>query len=219
MPGVDLAVRSDRIAELGPGEIATPAVSDGTLYVAHGDPSSGDPYRLIAIDVVTGVERWRWTAPTKNRLFVGGVEGATVYAASEDGSVYAIDRVTGLGRPFFVTQGPVGSLTAIVDGIVGMEGDGPLNGVAKPFGALIMGHDLVAVDATCCRLMMLDPDKIGYLVLGAMKKLGRSKESEIAQLGETIASLAQAFDTVGTYRGAIDEEKIKWKRDSAKSPG
>jgi uncharacterized protein (DUF362 family) len=85
---------------------------------------------------------------------------------------------------------------AIVDGIIGMEGDGPLNGVAKPFGALIMGHDLVAVDATCCRLMMLDPDKIGYLVLGQMKKLGRMKESEIAQLGETIASLAQPFKTV-----------------------
>jgi uncharacterized protein (DUF362 family) len=85
---------------------------------------------------------------------------------------------------------------AIVDGIVGMEGDGPLNGVAKPFGALIMGHDLVAVDATCCRLMMLDPDKIGYLVLGNMKKLGRMKEAEIVQLGEGIAALAQPFETV-----------------------
>ncbi len=85
---------------------------------------------------------------------------------------------------------------AIVDGIVGMEGDGPLNGAAKPFGALIMGHDLVAVDATCCRLMMLDPDKIGYLVLGEMKKLGRMKEAEIPQLGASIASLAQAFETV-----------------------
>lgn len=82
---------------------------------------------------------------------------------------------------------------AIVDGIIGMEGDGPLNGVAKPFGALIMGHDLVAVDATCCRLMMLDPDKIGYLVLGAMKKLGRMKEIDIPQLGEKIAELAQPF--------------------------
>ena len=85
---------------------------------------------------------------------------------------------------------------AIVDGIIGMEGDGPLNGKAKPFGALVMGHDLVAVDATCCRLMMLDPEKIGYLVLGAMKKLGRMKETDIAQLGESISSLAQPFEMV-----------------------
>jgi len=85
---------------------------------------------------------------------------------------------------------------AIVDGIIGMEGDGPLNGTAKPFGALIMGHDLVAVDATCCRLMMLDPEKIGYLVLGNMRKLGRLSAAEIPQLGETIAALAQPFETV-----------------------
>jgi len=85
---------------------------------------------------------------------------------------------------------------AIVDGIVGMEGDGPLNGSAKPFGALIMGCDLLAVDATCCRLMELDPEQIGYLVLGHAKKLGRMHEAEIPQLGETIASLAQPFETV-----------------------
>src|SRR5262249_41406637 len=52
---------------------------------------------------------------------------------------------------------------AIVDGIIGMEGDGPLNGTPKPLGALIMGTDLVAVDATCCRLMRLHAEKIGYL--------------------------------------------------------
>src|ERR1700722_17026282 len=61
---------------------------------------------------------------------------------------------------------------AIVDGIIGMEGDGPLNGVAKPFGALIMGTDLLAVDATCCRLMQLNPEKIAYLIMGYQKKLG-----------------------------------------------
>ena len=94
---------------------------------------------------------------------------------------------------------------AIVDGIIGMEGDGPLNGVARPFGALIMGHDLVAVDATCCRLMMLDPDKIGYLVLGAMKKLGRMKEVEIPQLGEAIATLAQPFELIAH----LDELRVR----------
>lgn len=85
---------------------------------------------------------------------------------------------------------------AIVDGIIGMEGDGPLMGDAKHLGALIMGHDLLAVDATCCRLMKIDPDKLGYLVLGHAKRLGRLKESEIPQLGEPIAALAQPFAPV-----------------------
>jgi hypothetical protein len=48
--------------------------------------------------------------------------------------------------------------------------------------------------------MLLDPRTIGYLVLGAKKKLGRMKESEIAQLGESIASLAQPFATVPHLR-------------------
>ncbi len=85
---------------------------------------------------------------------------------------------------------------AIVDGIVGMEGDGPLNGTAKPMGVLVMGCDLVAVDATCCRLMQIDPERIGYLLLGHAKKLGRLKAADIPQLGESIESLAQPFETV-----------------------
>jgi uncharacterized protein (DUF362 family) len=97
---------------------------------------------------------------------------------------------------------------AIVDGIIGMEGDGPLNGVAKPFGALIMGNDLLAVDATCCRLMELDPERIGYLVMGANKKLGRLNAAEIQQLGEPIEKLAQPFETVPHL------EKIRHKRSA-----
>lgn len=84
----------------------------------------------------------------------------------------------------------------VVDGIIGMEGDGPLNGTAKEMGALIMGNDLLAVDATCCRMMMLDPERIGYLVLGAQKRLGLLKEAEIQQIGETIAAFARPFETV-----------------------
>ena len=89
---------------------------------------------------------------------------------------------------------------AIVDGIVGMEGDGPLNGTPKPMGVLVMGADLLAVDATCCRLMQLDPAKVGYLVLGASKKLGQMNEAAIEQLGETIEGRRKPFDTVESFR-------------------
>jgi uncharacterized protein (DUF362 family) len=89
---------------------------------------------------------------------------------------------------------------AIVDGIIGMEGDGPLNGTPKPLGALVMGTDLVAVDATCCRLMRLNAEKIGYLVLGHRKRLGLLSESQIQQIGERIESLAQPFETVPHFQ-------------------
>jgi uncharacterized protein (DUF362 family) len=89
---------------------------------------------------------------------------------------------------------------AVVDGVVGMEGDGPLNGTPKATGVLVMGTDLVAVDATCCRLMELEPTKVGYLVLGARRKLGLLAEGQIEQLGETLAGRAQPFDTVEHFR-------------------
>jgi uncharacterized protein (DUF362 family) len=90
---------------------------------------------------------------------------------------------------------------AIVDGIVGMEGDGPLNGTAKPLGAVIMGSDPLAVDATCCRLMQLDPGRMASLVLGYQKKLGLLHEADIRQIGETIQALARPFATVPHFQG------------------
>jgi uncharacterized protein (DUF362 family) len=89
---------------------------------------------------------------------------------------------------------------AVVDGIVGMEGDGPLNGTPKAAGVLVMGCDPVAVDATCCRLMQLDPAKVGYLVLAERQKLGLLAETRIEQQGETVAARSQPFDTVPHFR-------------------
>jgi uncharacterized protein (DUF362 family) len=89
---------------------------------------------------------------------------------------------------------------AIVDGIVGMEGDGPLNGTPVPMGVLVMGCDLVAVDATCCRLMQLDPEKIGYLVVGAARKLGVLAEGRIQQIGEKIEERSRPFETLDHFR-------------------
>lgn len=89
---------------------------------------------------------------------------------------------------------------AIVDGIVGMEGDGPLNGSPRPMGLLIMGTDLVAVDATCCRLMQLDPTRVGYLALAQRQKLGNLAEANIHQLGEAIEARSKPFDTVPHFK-------------------
>ncbi len=83
---------------------------------------------------------------------------------------------------------------AIVDAVTGMEGDGPLNGPARYMGALVMGVDLVAVDATCCRLMGLPVERIPTLVLAARKRLGHLREELIPQLGEPVAALRQGFE-------------------------
>jgi uncharacterized protein (DUF362 family) len=83
---------------------------------------------------------------------------------------------------------------AIIDGIVGMEGDGPLAGTARHVGAVVMGIDPLAVDATGCRLMGLPPERLPTLALAEQKRLGVLKEEQIPQLGEPLAALAQRFE-------------------------
>ena len=80
---------------------------------------------------------------------------------------------------------------AIVDGIVGMEGNGPIQGSPKQAGVLVMGADLVAVDATCCRIMGIDPQKLEYMVLTA--ETGHVFENRIEQRGEKIAAVRTNF--------------------------
>ena len=81
---------------------------------------------------------------------------------------------------------------AIVDGIVGMEGDGPIMGTPRPAHLIVMGTNLPAVDATCARLMGFDPVRIDYL-RHASGVLGPIQERHIEQRGESVATLAQAF--------------------------
>jgi uncharacterized protein (DUF362 family) len=82
---------------------------------------------------------------------------------------------------------------AIVDGIVGMEGDGPIMGTPKMVGVLVMGRNLTAVDATCCRIMGINPFNIKYLEQAAYY-LGPIKEDDVIQLGESIKSVQTNFE-------------------------
>ena len=92
---------------------------------------------------------------------------------------------------------------AIVDGIVGMEGDGPIMGTPKPAGVLVMGRNLAAVDATAARIMGIDPLKVAYLK-AADGWLGTIREEEIAQRGETVTATRTDFtllDFIPAHRG------------------
>jgi uncharacterized protein (DUF362 family) len=81
---------------------------------------------------------------------------------------------------------------AIVDGIVGMEGDGPIMGTPKEAGVVVVGRNLAAVDATCARIMGVDPYQVKYLAK-ADGWLGPVAEDHIFQRGETIASVQTDF--------------------------
>ena len=87
---------------------------------------------------------------------------------------------------------------AIVDGIVGMEGNGPIQGAPKAAGVLIVGNDPVAVDATCSRVMGLLPEKINHIARAAML-LGHIQPEKIQQVGESIESSRTPFAVIQAF--------------------
>jgi uncharacterized protein (DUF362 family) len=82
---------------------------------------------------------------------------------------------------------------AIVDGIEAMEGNGPIQGERKHLGVIVGGRDMVAVDATCCRIMGIDPARVKYLQIAGPDRLDAS---HVRQLGESIESVHTPFRVV-----------------------
>ncbi|HKZ41959.1 MAG TPA: DUF362 domain-containing protein, partial [Candidatus Hodarchaeales archaeon] len=91
-------------------------------------------------------------------------------------------------RPHFV----------IVDGIVGMDGNGPIQGKPKSVGVLVFGDDPVAVDSTCTRIVGLNPEKIEYLKK-AGETLGNLLEEKIVQIGESIEKVRTSFEVIDSF--------------------
>jgi len=85
----------------------------------------------------------------------------------------------------------------LVDGIVGMEGNGPIQGTRKAAGVLVAGSDPVAVDATACRVMGLDPAKVSYLAMTATN--GQTNEENVKQIGGTVHSVATRFAVIPEF--------------------
>ncbi len=88
---------------------------------------------------------------------------------------------------------------AIVDAVVAMEGDGPIMGNPRDMGFIGIGTDLVAVDATCARIIGLDPRKMRYLRT-ASAFLGNIDPTRITQRGESTRRYATTFDVVEPLR-------------------
>lgn len=80
----------------------------------------------------------------------------------------------------------------IADAIVAMEGNGPLNGKPRPLNRIVLADDPVAADATCARLMGLNPEMITHIRAGA-QFLGNSSSERIDQIGEPVRAPVRAF--------------------------
>jgi uncharacterized protein (DUF362 family) len=151
---------------------------------------------VLAADLIVSLAKMKthhWAGATLSMKNFFGLVPGSVYGWPKNKLHYIgiPESVVALNRKFRNTF-------AIVDGIVGMEGNGPIQGTPKPVGVLVMGSDLVAVDATCCRIMGIDPEKVEYLRLAA--DLGHVHPERIEQRGETAASVRSNFALIDEYK-------------------
>ncbi len=155
------------------------------------------PVALLQSDVIVSMPKLKthhWagmTAAMKN--FFGVVPGA-VYGWPKNllhfrRIEYSIVDIVATVRPHL----------AIVDAVVAMEGNGPILGRARPMGFLAMGSDLPAIDATCARIIGLEPSKVPYLEL-ASQYLGNVPAARIDQRGENPDRYRTRFELIDSIR-------------------
>lgn len=80
----------------------------------------------------------------------------------------------------------------IVDAIVGMDGEGPLNGRKKRVGALVVGTNLVEVDVACCSIMGIEYTKAKHIVEGIKRNIGQGQPEMI---GTDMVDVRTRFNT------------------------
>jgi len=93
-----------------------------------------------------------------------------------------------------------GRLITLVDGMIAMEGNGPVYGDPVEMNMLLASQDLVASDTICAQLIGLNPKSIEHLQLAERRGLGSSRDIEI--LGDEIARPWRVFRPakLNTYR-------------------
>jgi uncharacterized protein (DUF362 family) len=87
----------------------------------------------------------------------------------------------------------------IADGIIAMEGNGPLNGTPRELGKIVLADDLVAADSTCARLMGFHPEQFRHIREGS-RFLGNASPAFIDQVGETVQPPTTPFRLVPEFR-------------------
>ncbi len=116
-----------------------------------------------------------------------------------------------LNYNMFVVAQRVRPQFTVIDGLEGMEGDGPIHGTRVEHGFALAGPDVVAVDRIAVDLMGFDIADIGYLNYCADAELGIIDRSKIKILGSK-----DPDDFVIKYKPhKAFKYQLYWKKDIA----
>ena len=98
---------------------------------------------------------------------------------------------------------------AVIDGHVGMEGNGPVYGTPVPWGIALASFDSVAADSVAARLMGFDPNKIGYLTYCAEAEMGVMDPEQIVLVGDVpVEEVQRSFRPHETVQAQLQWQTV-----------
>ncbi len=167
----------------------------GSLYL---------PDTLLGADLLVSLPKLKthhWAGVTLSLKNMFGIVPGSVYGWPKNAL-----HMAGIGNSILDINATLSRMDrfTIVDGIVGMDGNGPIQGEPRPAGVIVMGLDHVAVDATCCRLMSIAPERVDYLRRASMF-LGNLAADSIDQRAERIAGRETEFRLIEDFASLRDD--------------
>ena len=151
-------------------------------------------------------------------VMTGGIKNVTMAAPLNPGSVnggkpISYKRNMHSGGPrwlhynmFLMAQSVRPDFT-IIDGVEGMEGNGPINGTPVDHRVALAGFDVVAIDSMCARLMGIPLENVGYINYCAAAGLGNMDRDKIDIIGGK-----DPDKSIITYKlGSNIANQLEWK--------
>ncbi len=153
------------------------------------------PNTILGADLVVSMPKMKthhWVGATLSMKNFFGILPGGVYGWPKN-----VLHWSGIHQCIVDLSSVPGRTFAIADGIVGMEGNGPIQGTPRNCGVIVAGRVLEAVDATCSRVMGIDPNKVVYL--NAPGRVHYNDEASILQAGETPRSVRTNFQLIKEF--------------------
>jgi uncharacterized protein (DUF362 family) len=151
------------------------------------------PKVVVEADLIVSMPKLKthhWVGMTASMKNLYGTLPGLVYGWPKNILHYA-----GIGNTVVDINACLSRRVGIVDGILCMEGDGPILGTPKPMGIVAVSRNLTALDATLARVTGFAPEMMPYLQLSA-DRLGPIDDTLIVQRGERWQELYNPFEVI-----------------------
>jgi uncharacterized protein (DUF362 family) len=125
-------------------------------------------------------------APIKDQGFRWGPGGRQ--GAKNDTPIAHGSGFRGINYNLFALAPRLHPHLAVIDGVEGMEGNGPVGGTPVDHRVCVVSPDWLAADRVAVELMGIEFAKLGYLNYCAQAKLGEADLKRMEIVGEPIAS-------------------------------